>query len=149
MSVRLRVPPSPDERRAKKAARQARWRANKAIKDAVAANIEHSMGLDDRPPPALPAMPQADLANLLRDRYHKIIDGLSDEDLMDKDLAPSLTLALKTQKVLDDREKVKSKTGTAEIGRMLIAMMEGRMAPPPKQIEDGMTVEGTAVVIDE
>jgi hypothetical protein len=95
----------------------------------------------------MPDLPQKDLAKVMRDRFHAIIDGMSDGDLMDKDFAPSLTLALKAQKVLDDREKVKAKQGTPELGWSILKMLAGRATPPPRQIEDGNTIEGTAVEV--
>lgn len=146
--MRLRIPKSPEEIRAKKAARQKRWRENAKRRAAVDANVQHAMGLGDgTPPPPVPQMTQDDLAKLMHDRILKIVDSMDDERLLNKDYAASINLGLKARTILDAREKTKAKTGTAELAFAIIRMLGGQ--EPVKQIEDGMTIEGNFEELDE
>jgi hypothetical protein len=148
MTERLRLPKSPDTVRAHKAARQKRWRDGKRRREAVAANMEHAMGLGDgTPPPPLPPMSQDDLAKLMHDRMLAIVAGMDDERLLNKDYAPSINLGLKARGILDAREKAKSKTGTAELAFAIIAMLSGQQ--PTLVIDDGRTIEGDFEEVEE
>lgn len=148
MATRLRVPRSPEERRALKAARQKRWRDNARAKQQVAAVVDHAAGVASAPDAVLPKnLSKSDLATLMRDRIVAIVAEMPDDALLNKDFAPTLNLGLKAQAQLDSREKAKSKKGTAELAFAIIAMLNG--APPPAQLEDGRTIEGTAVEVDE
>lgn len=143
MTTRLTIPDSAKDARAKKAARQARWRANAKRKSDAAAIVDHVMGVSDGEAPPRPDIPPGDLALLLRDRFHKVINGLTDDQLLSKDFAPALALGLKAQTTLDAREKHKAKTGqTLELLAGLRAILTGSIAPAPAQLEDGMTIEG-------
>lgn len=140
---RLTIPASAKDSRAKKAARQARWRANAKRKAEAAAIVDHVMGVGEGEAPPRPDIPPGDLALLLRDRFHKVINGLTDEQLLSKDFAPALALGLKSQTVLDAREKHKAKTGqTLELLAGLRGILTGAIGPAPLQIEDGTTIEG-------
>jgi hypothetical protein len=97
------------------------------------------------PPADLPVLAPTDLAKLLRDRFHVIINAMDDSELLDKDFAPSLTLGLKAQSALDSREKVKAQSGTAELGRAILEMLAGRVAP--LALDDGLTIEGEATEV--
>lgn len=135
---------SPEEKRATEAARKARYRARKRAQEQQVEYADRVLGFEpgaagQRPP----GMSETDVAKLLRDRYHSIIDGMDDVDLMQKDFAPGFNVALKAQAILDKREERKAHVGGAELAFALIALVEGR--PVPKQLEDGVTVEGEYV----
>jgi hypothetical protein len=148
MTERLRLPKSPEQLRAKKAARQKRWRDNKKRREAVAANMEHAMGLGDgKAPPPLPAMSQDDLAKLMHDRMLAIVAGMDDDRLLNKEYAPSINLGLKARGILDAREKAKAKTGTAELAFAIIRMLGGQA--PVAQLDDGRTIEGDFEEVDD
>ena len=140
----MTIPDPAAEQRRKKAERQKRWRANHKRREQAAAIVDHVMGVDDgAPAPPRPDLPPGDLALLLRDRFHKVINGLSDEQLLSKDFAPALSLGLKAQKVMDDREKVKAKEGRSlELLGALFAILNPGEPAPVRLIGDGMTLEG-------
>jgi hypothetical protein len=104
---------------------------------------DHVLGVKESPGVEPP--PKTDVAKLLRDRYHDIINQMSDEDLLVKDFAPGLNVALKAQAQLDKREAQKSKGENAELAFAIIAMLGGQA---PLQLNDGNTVEGEAVEIE-
>jgi hypothetical protein len=89
----------------------------------------------------------SDVATVLRDRYLEVISTMSDTDLLNKDFASSLSVALKAQGQLDARAKVKAKQGNAELAFAIIRMLSGVGDPPPL-LEDGNTIEGTAVEVE-
>jgi hypothetical protein len=91
-------------------------------------------------------MSTSDVARVLRDRYISIIEKMSDDELMVKDFSPALNVALKSQAALDRRESNKAKTGGSEVAFAIIAMLRGD--PPPRQIEDGLMIEGVAREVD-
>jgi hypothetical protein len=139
----VRLPKSPDEQRAAKAARQKRWRDRKAQKEAVARAVDGSMGLG--PPAPLPDMPEKDLAALVRDRVHSMVQDMPDARLWDKDLMPTLNTGLKAEAIIDKRKALAAKTGVdaMQLYAGLMQMLHG--TPVPKQLEDGNTVEGVYV----
>ena len=70
-------------------------------------------------------------------------DGLN---ILDKDLQPALTTALKAQGLQDSREKAKAKTGTAELAFAIIRMLGGQA--PVAALDDGLTIEGDFEEVD-
>lgn len=133
---------SPQELRATAAAKQARYTARK--KQRAEEYADHVLGVKESPGATPP--PNTDVAKLLRDRYHEIINKMSDSELMVKDFAPGLNVALKAQASLDKRAAQRSKGENAELAFAIIAMLTGQSAP--LQLADGNTVDGEAVEVD-
>lgn len=145
---RLTIPESAERARLKRNARQKRWRDGARRRAQAAAIVDHVMNLDgtDAPAPPRPDLPPGDLALLLRDRFHKVINGLTDEELLNKDFAPALALGLKAQGTLDAREKVKAKGGKS---LELVAALFGLLNPAtPPMVSDGLTIEGEAYEVE-
>lgn len=67
-------------------------------------------------------------------------------DILDKDLQPALTTALKAQGLQDSREKAKAKTGTAELAFAIIRMLGGQASIA--QLDDGLTIDGEFEEVD-
>lgn len=146
------VPKSPAEKRAMKAANQRRWRANakkRREEEDAEANLEYAMGMRARPPKRpMPTVKRRDLAELVA---AIAVEGVESGalDLSNKDHVPGITAGLKAQAILDSREKLKAKTGqTLELLAGLRAILSGEFAPPPRQLEDGLTVEGEYEPVD-
>lgn len=59
-----------------------------------------------------------------------IVAGMTDEELLDKDFAPMLSVGLKAEGLIDKREVAKQKQGTAELAFALIKMVSGGVAVP-------------------
>lgn len=92
------------------------------------------------PPPGV--LPKRDLAVLLKDRMLSVVETMSDDDLVAKDLQPFIGNAIKTQAVIDKRENVKRGNNT------FILQLAGALADQMLQIEDGNTIEGEAVELE-
>lgn len=150
MAQRLRIPKSPEEQRRAKAARQKRWRDKKARSAAVDAVVDHSLGLDEPGSPA-PQLPSGlygdDLATLIQSRLITVVGGLTDAGLLNKDYAPSLSVGLKAQALIDRRVQAKSKQGDVELAKAIIEMLRGG-APTPRLLNDGNTIEGSFDEVD-
>lgn len=139
----MRLPKSPEDRRKTRNARQARYRASQKAKETLNAHIDHSAGVGPRPRAPMPPVSSADLATAVRDRMLAIVNEMDDEDLLNKDFAAAIANGLKAQNTLDGREKLKAKTGqTLELLAGLRAILSGDLPGPPRQLEDGNTVEG-------
>lgn len=136
------LPKSPEQKRATRAARQARYRQNLKRKEALNQHIDHSAGVGPAPSVPLPAVSTTDLAVAVRDRMLHIVGSMNDDQLLNKDFAAAISNGLKAQNTLDAREKVKAKSGQSlELVAGLRALLTGALAPPP-QLEDGETFEG-------
>jgi hypothetical protein len=108
--------------------------------------------------PARIAKNGKDFAVLMRDRIADAVEQLKPEEREDgsqgldpilmKDLQPAINSGLKAQAILDSREKAAAKKGNAELAFAIIAMLTGHGGPVPA-LEDGMTIEGTAVEVDD
>jgi hypothetical protein len=145
----MRIPKSAEEKRATKAARQARWRANAAKREALQQHIDYSAGAGPKPTRPMPKISGADLTTAYRDRMKALIDQMDDEQLLDKDVQAAIANALKAQNALDAREKAKAKTGqTLELlAGLRLILLGGVPAPEPLQLDDGQVIEGEAVEV--
>lgn len=99
------------------------------------------------PSPELKHLKPRDLAVIVRDRAVEQFEA-EDLDLRNKDSVPGISAGLKAQSIIDNREKVKSRGGSAELAFAILAMLRGE-APPPLAVEDGRTIEGVAVEVDD
>jgi len=84
---------------------------------------------------------KADFAVIIRDKAIEQVQS-GELDLTDKDQVAGINAGLKAQAILDKREVFKAKAGTAELAWALLGIF-GQQTPPPAQLDDGMTVEGT------
>ena len=114
-----------------------RYRANRRKREIVEQAVDHSLGLA---PPPIGKLPSADLAQMLRDRYVSVVNGMTDEDLLNKDFASSLSVGLKAQGLIDGRERQKAQQGTAELAFSIIAMVTGRSPLP--ELTPGTVLDG-------
>lgn len=140
----MRLPKSPEQKRADKAARQARWRKNKAIKDSIDAHIDHSVGLGPEPKRPMPTISSTDLATRIRDKTARYLDGVADAELSEKEVVAALKLGLTAQGLLDARARAQAKAGMQlELAAGLAAILSGVLpAPPPPQLDDPNVIEG-------
>lgn len=136
---------SPSQLKAADAERARRYRARKRQREQEIAYADHVLGIKETPGVTAPA--KADVARVLRDRYLEVIHNLEDEELLNKNYAPGLNVALKAQDIIDKRDKAKTKKGNAELAFAIIAMLGG--SPPPLQLDDGNTIEGEATEVDD
>lgn len=84
---------------------------------------------------------KADFAVIIRDKAIEQVQS-GELDLTDKDQVAGINAGLKAQAILDKREVFKAKAGTAELAWALLGIF-GQQTPPPPQLDDGRTVEGT------
>lgn len=99
------------------------------------------------PPEREKGTSKRDFAILIRDQaYTQVENGAL--DLTDAKLVPGINAGLKAQSILDQREKQKTKQQSAELAFAIIQMLSGS-APEPKQLEDGMTIEGEYAEVDD
>lgn len=143
-----RLPKSPEDKRATKAARQARWRANRARKDSINEAIDFSAGVGPRPKTELPPISTEDLNVMVRDRMRAIVLGLDDDDMLNKDYAPGIALGLKAQVAIDNKAKVQSKNALVEVGRAWLEFLNSGGAPM-KRLDDGKTIDGEFTEVDD
>lgn len=147
----MRLPKSPEQKRADKAARQARWRANKAKNDAINAHIDNSMGVGPEPKVPMPVVSDNDLATRIRDKTARFLDGVEDAEMLDKDVVSALKLGLSAQAILEARERAKAKAGMQlELAAGIAMLLSGNLPGyhPAAQLEDGNTFEGEAHEVD-
>lgn len=104
--------------------------------------------------PAGVAKTKRDFAALMRDRIADAVekiepvvaeDGTEYDPILHKDLQPAIASGLKAQAIIDKREQVKGGKGNAELAFAIIAMLTGGTPPPVAALDDGNTIEGTAV----
>jgi len=141
-----RVSRTPEQLRDAHAARQRRYRARQEYKkqgeeytDAIIGFGPPGQGVP--PPPADTS--DRDLAKMVRERLITLFEGMDDIDLLNKDHSHIVNQMLKTATVFDRRASVAKGEGLLEAGRALL----GLLAPPPRRLNDGMTVEGEAVEV--
>lgn len=103
-------------------------------------------------PTRAPRERKRDFAAYMRDRIQTAVeqiepvtaeDGSVVDPILRVDLQPALNTGLKAQAVLDKREQVAKKQTQAEVLLGLLAALRGE-GRPVAQLEDGMTIEGTA-----
>lgn len=100
---------------------------------------------DDRPLAPKGAR-KRDVAVMVQERVADMLET-EELDLRNKDHVAGIGAGLKAQGLLDSRERAKAKTGqTLELLAGIRALLTGDL--PPKQIEDGLTIEGEAVEVD-
>lgn len=87
-----------------------------------------------------------DFATLVRDKAMRAVEAMPDELILDKGFSSGINTALKAQGLLDKREQARSKQQNAELAFAILALIGER--PAPLQLEDGLTVEGTAVEVE-
>jgi hypothetical protein len=92
------------------------------------------------PPERLKGTPKKDFAIVVRDKAYDQLEA-GDLDLADKDQVAGINAGLKAQALIDKREAIKAKVGTAELAWALLGMLTS--PPELPQLEDGLTVEGT------
>lgn len=101
--------------------------------------------------PDAPKMTKGDLAILVRDKVYEAVEG-KDPDmllLMGKELAPMIGKGLQAEAIIDKREATNKKLGLAAGALSLQAWIAGLgSAPTPPELEDGLTIEGTAVEVE-
>lgn len=143
----VRLPKSPEQVRAAKAARQKRWRDRKAAKAAVAAQIDYATGQSDVPAPrgAPIGMSNEDFATLVKEVAAEQF-AAGQLDLRNKDHVPGINAGLKAQGILDARVKAKSKQQTAELAFAIIALVSGQA--PVAALPAGDVIEGESVEVD-
>jgi hypothetical protein len=146
MTARSRLPRSPEEQKAMKAARQARWRAKSKVRKAV----DVSVGLVPGTTKPLPPMAKGDLAALVRERMLKVITEMPDEMLLNKDYAPMLQVALKAEAQIEARATRKANQGfQADVAFAIISMLSGQAPARVEMLDDGLTIVGEATEIGE
>lgn len=89
-----------------------------------------------------------DFAILVRDKASEQFEA-GQLDLRDKDSVPGVTAGLKAQGIIDSREKIKARQGNAELAFAIIAMLTGGAPQPPLELDDGLTIEGTATEVED
>jgi hypothetical protein len=103
--------------------------------------------------PDAPKATKRDLAIMVHEKAVEGLEGVSGEGmlLMGKELAPAINAGLKARAILDKREQAQAKLGLAAGALSLQMWLAGLSeAPPPPELDDGHTIEGTAVdVTDE
>lgn len=95
-----------------------------------------------------PKPTQRDLNIMVRDKVADAIEDIPGEGLllMGKEMGPALNAGLKAQAALDKREATNKKLGIAAGALSLQAWLAGLGdRPEPPELEDGNTIEGTAV----
>lgn len=148
MVTRLRLPMPAEEKRKRKAVRQKRWRDGVKAREAADAAVNYSLGIGPKPT-AAPIPQTSDLASMLRDRYIRVVGAMSDEDLLNKDFAASLTVGLKANAQIEAREKQKTKQGNAELAFAIIEMLTGGVRRPIALIADPSIVDGAYEVLGD
>lgn len=109
--------------------------------------LNHRKHLAAEPPVRPKYERKVDFAIKVRDRAADMFDN-EQLDLSNKDHVPGISAGLKAQSLLDGREKAKARQGTAELAFAIIAMLTGAQ-PAALEIEDGLTIEGDAVEVDD
>lgn len=103
--------------------------------------------------PDAPKPTGRDLAILMRDKVAEAVVGMDPEALLyqGKDLAPMVGRGLQAQAILDKRDATNKKLGIAAGALSLQAWLAGLVSAqqPLDLIEDGRTIEGTAVVLHD
>lgn len=97
-----------------------------------------------------PKPTKRDLAILMRDKVLDAVEDMSPDALlyMGKDLAPMVGKGLQAQSMLDKREATDKKLGIAAGALSLQMWLAGLGAnEPPPELDDGKTIEGTAVEV--
>jgi len=101
--------------------------------------------------PDAPKPTSRDLAIIMRDKVVQAVEPMAPEALllMGKELAPMVGKGLQAQAILDKRDAINKKLGIAAGALSLQMYLAGlKDAAPPPELEDGLTVEGTAVEVD-
>jgi len=138
----IRLPKSPEERRAAKAARQKRWRDRAKAKQQIDHQVNRALGQPAQT--KIVPLSKTDAAAYVKDALMGALAGRSGELLLDKDIQPAIANLLRAEGQIEAREKAKAKSGDAEFAMALFRFITGQ-APRTPQIEDGMTIEGEAV----
>jgi hypothetical protein len=140
----MRLPKSPEQKRADAAERQRRSRARRQKQEALDAAIDYSVGLGPKPKRPMPEVSNRDLAQRIVEKYARYLDTVGDDELADKEVVAALNLALKAQNVIEARDKFKAKTGMQlELAAGLAAILSGQLpVAQPRQLDDGNTIEG-------
>jgi hypothetical protein len=107
---------------------------------------------DDRPI-APKGTPKRDIAVMIRDKVADKIESADGDEmeaiLFTKSGQGAIAAGLKAQKLIEDREKEKAKTGrSVELLSALFAIVGIGPTPVVAALDDGMTVEGEAVEVD-
>lgn len=89
---------------------------------------------------------KTDLAVLVRDRAIELFES-EELDLTNKDHTSGINVGLKAQKVIEDREKEKAKSGRSQELLAALFSIVG-LGPAPLALDDGNTIEGEAVEVD-
>lgn len=101
--------------------------------------------------PDAPQPTKRDLAIMVRDKVAAAIEHKDPDALlyMGKELAPMIGKGLQAQAQLDKREATNKKLGLAAGALSLQAWIAGLgSAPTPPELDDGLTIEGTAVEVE-
>ena len=99
-----------------------------------------------------PVPTNRDLAIMVRDKVADAIEDIPGEGilLMGKELAPAINAGLKAQAAIDKKAVANAKLGLAAGALTLQAWLAGlSSAPVPPELEDGNTIEGEAVELQE
>lgn len=109
--------------------------------------LRHRKHYKDDRPLAPKGTRKTDLAILVRDRAVDMFEN-EELDLRNKEHAPGIAAGLKADKIIKDAEKEKAKAGnTLQLVSSILALV-GIGPAPALALDDGNTIEGTAVEVD-